>query len=62
MIGSFEKKKKELEDAIRNAELFIATLRVVDMGMVNQVRELHVELEAFAGHVDTDEPKKRTVH
>lgn len=40
-------KKKEIEAAIRNAELFLVRLRVVDQSMVDDVVRMKVELDGL---------------
>ncbi|HWB33942.1 MAG TPA: hypothetical protein VG753_01305 [Candidatus Paceibacterota bacterium] len=40
-------KKKQIEAAIRNAELFMVHLRVVDQGMVNDIVQMKLDLDAL---------------
>ena len=57
------KKRKEIEEAIRNAELFLLRLRVVDEGMVNHAVQLKFELDALYGAWAKRETKtKYTLH
>lgn len=43
-------KKKEIKAAIRNAEAFMINLRVVDVGMVERVVQLKLELDTLYGN------------
>lgn len=40
-------KKKEFEDAVQNAELFMARVRAVDVNMVKKAVHLKIELAAL---------------
>lgn len=40
-------KKKDIKRAIRNAELFMALMRVVDMGMVHDITRMRLELDGL---------------
>jgi len=43
-------KRKQIDDAVRNAELFIAKLRVVDQAMIDDIVAMKVELDGlYAG-------------
>ncbi len=42
-------KRKEIEAATRNAELFMINLRVVDVAMVDRVVQLKLELDTLYG-------------
>lgn len=55
-------KKKEIEVAIRNAGLFITHLRVVDQGMINEVVEMKLQLDALYCSWVSQETRKRTLH
>ena len=55
-------KRKEIEDAIRNAELFMINLRIVDMGMVHLVVSLKRELDGLYCLWAQSESTARTLH
>jgi hypothetical protein len=55
-------KKREIEAATKNAELFIACFRVVDHSMVDNVVQLKLQLDALYGAWATRETTKPTVH
>lgn len=55
-------KRREIEAAIKNAELFIVCTAAVDYGMVDKVLQLKLELDALYGAWTVRETEKPTLH
>ena len=54
-------KRKQIEALTRNAELFMARLRVVDLGMIDEIVEAKLELDTLLGRWAQSETPRTTL-